>query len=524
MRVSLCVLSGSRRGEYVELDADEFRVGGEPSCDVYFRPESDAAARGVCLRLHRDDAGWRISPASGRGSLVNQQVLEATLPIRSGDIVRLSPDGPDFRFSLVEVVANGHPGSRPPHEERPPGRNAAAATASRQSPRFSLSAAALIVAAAALVLVIVALSSHHDGVPSQPPKQPEVGQATPPPATPLGKPATVTPTTVQNPLADSSRPSTSNVAASSPSPPPMENKAAPRVAEDRTPAPPVDAAREPPTLPASSSPLVVLAIESKDQKQLQPFAVACAVEQDGREVLLTTGRIARIMALFPQQYYAIVPRGAATSPVVVKLKPGQIFMHRLYVDNVEPEVRDAAQYFDVGALLAADKFPSGTACRVASRAKVEAIRPGSPLQCWTIEKPPDVAIAGGAILDRQLQWTARRQPVQLSRTLLLWKENDEDPSAADRRLFELDGPDEPFLEGSPLLNSQGELVALYSKTPVAADVQKQKTTAAAGKQQPRAALVDAEMVAALWTGKPSVMWVGYHAENRRPTPTGAGGK
>ena len=68
------------------------------------------------------------------------------------------------------------------------------------------------------------------------------------------------------------------------------------------------------------------------------------------------------------------------------------------------------------------------------------------------------------------------------------------------------------------------LVALYSKTPAAADEQRQKPPAAARQQQPRAALGDAEMIGALWTGKPSVMWVGYHADNRSPAPAVAGGK
>jgi hypothetical protein len=250
MRVSLCVLSGSRRGEWVELDTDEFRAGGEPSCDVCFLPEDDPAARGVCVRLYREDDGWRISPASGRESLVNQQILDSTLPIRSGDIVR-----------------------------------------------------------------------------------------------------------------------------------------------------------------------------------------------------------------------------------------------------------------------------------VASRAKVEGIKPGAALQCWTTETPPIVAFADEAVFDREFRLKVRKQPVQLSQMTFLSDDDDEeDHSPDDRRLFELDGPAEDFLEGSPLLNSEGELVALYSKTPVAADnEQRRKSPATAGKQQPRAALVDAEMIAALWTGKPSVMWVGYR-ENRSPAAAAGGGK
>jgi hypothetical protein len=516
MRVSLCVLSGSRRGEYVELDADEFCVGGEPSCDVYFRPESDAAARGVCVRLRRDDDGWRISLVSGRGSLVNQQILESTLPIRSGDIVRLSPDGPDFRFSVVTVLASDHSGSAPLSAGRQLGKDAATATASGQSPKFSLATAAMIVAAVALVLVVVALLSLPPKEPSKP-----VGLVDPKPpvTTPSGKPAVPAPTSAPTPSADSPPPS--KPAAPSPSqPPPADKKKPLPVVQEPSPARPVEVGPTPRILPETTSPLVVLAIGSEDNKVLQPFAVACAVEQDGREMLLTTGRIARIMALFPQQYYAIVPGGAETKPTVVELKQGQIFLHRLYADNVEPEVRDAAQYFDVGILLPAGKLPLGTACRVASRAKVEGIKSGTGLRCWTAEKPRDISFAQGAIRDGQFRLQVRQQPVQLSRAILLWKENDEDRSTADRRLFELDGPPADFLEGSPLLDSEGEIVAMYSKWPAAAGEEQKQRPAAARQQQPRAALVDAEMIGALWTGKPSVMWIGYRAEKRSPPPTG----
>jgi len=231
------------------------------------------------------------------------------------------------------------------------------------------------------------------------------------------------------------------------------------------------------------------------------------------------------MALFPQQYYAVLPGNPDTGPVVVEVKRGQMFMHVLYMDMLDQNALDTAQYFDVGVLLAADKLPAGMACRVANRANVDGLASGSTLRCWTADVPPDIPYAQGAIRDRQFRLKVQEQPVQLSRVVLLTEGNGNDRSNAVRRLFEMSGPRGAFLEGSPVLNSQREVVALYSKTPAApGDEEKPKSAVAAGKQQPRAALVDAEMIGALWTGRPSRMWVGYDPKNRSPVPTGARGK
>jgi len=102
-----------------------------------------------------------------------------------------------------------------------------------------------------------------------------------------------------------------------------------------------------------------------------------------------------------------------------------------------------------------------------------------------------------------------------------------DRSAIVRRLFELSGPQETFLEGSPVLDSDHEVVALYSKTPVATDDEagpKSGATAGSQAQQPRAALVDAEMIDSLWTGRPTKMWFAYVSEKPSRAPTGAGNK
>ena len=535
MRVSLLVLSGSRKGECLEMKGDEFRVGDEPSCEVCFSPEKDPAAHGVCIRIRREEDGWRASSLSGRESLVNQQMLETSLPIRSGDVVRLSPTGPDLRFNIGAPVKNNHPcGATPLSDGHSIGEGAARATAWQQS--RSLFLAAGIVAAMVFVLIVVVTSRRGDDGASKSSEQGTVGQsptteAAPASASSSSSPAVAT-APAKNSAVDPASPSiqTTPIQTTPSLPPslPGDEKATPPPTGSQKSLPPAKVEPEPPTLPASpranQSPLLVLAIENKDDRALKPFAVACAVEQDGRQMLLTTARIARVMSLFPQQYYAVLPGGAETGPAVVEVKQGQIFMHLLYMSALEHDVLDTAQYFDVGVLLPVGKLPDGMACRVANRAKVDSLASGSKLRCWTTEKPQDIPYAQEEI-DGQYRLKVQGQSVRLSRALLL--DNGNDRSAVVRRLFELDGPQETFLEGSPVLDSDGEVVALYSKMPVATDDEagtRSGVTAGSHAQQPRAALVDAEMIDALWTGRPSKMWFAYVPEKPSRGSTGAGKK
>ena len=69
MQVRLCVLSGSRRGECLEMTGNEFSIGGEPSCDVSFSPEKDPAAVAACAfasAARKTVGGHRVSAAENR--------------------------------------------------------------------------------------------------------------------------------------------------------------------------------------------------------------------------------------------------------------------------------------------------------------------------------------------------------------------------------------------------------------------------------------------------------------------------
>lgn len=100
MAVEILILSGARQREQLVLNGNEFRVGTEPGCDVLFDHQRDPAAKdhGALLRL--EDDGWYIRPTGSGRLTVNQQTVAGLMRLRSGDVIGLSPSGPEFCFRL----------------------------------------------------------------------------------------------------------------------------------------------------------------------------------------------------------------------------------------------------------------------------------------------------------------------------------------------------------------------------------------------------------------------------------------
>jgi hypothetical protein len=106
MAIEILILSGARQGTRLVLEGNRLRIGTTPDCDVYFDPQKDAAARDHAALLISETDGWCISSAGTGGLIVNQQPVAGTRQLRSGDVVRLSPAGPDFSFRLPTGGAN----------------------------------------------------------------------------------------------------------------------------------------------------------------------------------------------------------------------------------------------------------------------------------------------------------------------------------------------------------------------------------------------------------------------------------
>ena len=80
MAIEIFILSGSRRGQRLTLDAQQFRAGCDPECEVRFDPQLEPAAseRAAVFRLHGD--GWYVHPDWGRRNLAEPQPGPETCP------------------------------------------------------------------------------------------------------------------------------------------------------------------------------------------------------------------------------------------------------------------------------------------------------------------------------------------------------------------------------------------------------------------------------------------------------------
>jgi hypothetical protein len=114
MPVEISVLSGSRQGELLFFQDEQFRVGDEPACELYFNPALDPGARDrLVLFRHRED-GWTVLPLGTPGMMLDYAPLADAAPIRSGQVVRMSADGPDFSFRVIAASEVRKPALRLP--------------------------------------------------------------------------------------------------------------------------------------------------------------------------------------------------------------------------------------------------------------------------------------------------------------------------------------------------------------------------------------------------------------------------
>lgn len=114
MSVKILIMSGGRAGEKVSLDQDEFRAGGEPGCEVFFDVSRDPSASGHSAWFHRRDEDWFVSASTGQIWL-NTDLVSGARQLRSGDVVRMSEEGPDFAVSII--VAARKPATAEPEAQ-----------------------------------------------------------------------------------------------------------------------------------------------------------------------------------------------------------------------------------------------------------------------------------------------------------------------------------------------------------------------------------------------------------------------
>ena len=101
MPIKITVLSGSQQDEAIEFDQQMICVGHGIDDDLQFHLDRDPEVRGQSIRLQLDGDRWILHNSSRSPLFINQDMVRDSAAIRSGDIIRMSYDGPDLLLELV---------------------------------------------------------------------------------------------------------------------------------------------------------------------------------------------------------------------------------------------------------------------------------------------------------------------------------------------------------------------------------------------------------------------------------------
>jgi len=549
MSVELHFLSGTRLGERLRLEALEFQIGVGAGCDVAIDPQRDPQAAGCRLLLRRDAQGWQVRNLGRPGAWVNQQPLTGSLPLRSGDVVRLSEEGPDLRFTILADAPLTGQGTqdvaapRPAMIAPPPGSSALApapvpqsvatpdaagldrAAGSGAGTREAAQAEARRLAAAkasppapsaqgikyfwaSLLIALIPMAiwmllrtrADHDRVADHPRTQQNDGARD---TAPHGGAV----------AGEDAKPGGPSGQAAQPAGTPAQNRkpqrrpkaAAPRSSSGglrpRTDKSPVNSR---PASPLSS--VLVLALEPVEDRpadegaaprleRLVPFAAACAVRHKDHVMLLTSGWTAYLM----QQFWLLLddagqPRvrffGISTREPVRALEVQRIFVHEAYARAHEtlPDVPAEAPA-NLGLLLVHQ--PHTTAVAAVPYAELLGMRRGSVIEVAAVlgvAATPEILAqaAAGGLADIEVRF----QQVRLERPAATREE-----AAPVLHMSWPVGAGRPA-EGTPLFDEHGRVVGVC--------------TAQAG-QRLTASGIAAESLAALWEPDLPVMWREFKA-------------
>ena len=101
----LRIASGVKAGALFPVQLQDVVIGEGPNCHVKLSGNDYVKVRGREVSIVLGTGGWRVSetkrPEDCKETLyVGHQPCESNLPVRSGDIIRLSDSGPDLQFVI----------------------------------------------------------------------------------------------------------------------------------------------------------------------------------------------------------------------------------------------------------------------------------------------------------------------------------------------------------------------------------------------------------------------------------------
>jgi hypothetical protein len=515
MAVEIQILSGARQGERIELAADSFQAGDVPGCDVYFDPRQDPGARSRVASFRLKDDGWYLASSSGGELMVNDRPVIGVARIRSGDVVRLSDRGPDFSFNILV----GRSASAPAYASLKPlvapiQPVAVVPLAAREStPSPSLPSAAMGVPQPASP----GSASGFGSCPA--PNTPAMAPALPPAASPLqlsqglilalagvvlccmvflGGLALVVMMNRGAPAA--APPSPAVVVAVDQAPKSPRKPAEPQnVADAAVPAPVVE--------PAPSNPdeitdpifkplrgcVYLLAVENSKQQKTWPFATACAIRQD---TLLCCANAAVELIKFKTMGLTC---WASNQSTLTKVEIGDIHVHALFQKlNQDFGKR---MYFDFALLTVRGKLPQ--IAPLASVDELDDLKGGTPVVSLSIPHQ-------GELMDRFQSFSPvlTRAKVFIITTL---------PPAPGPRLMHMKAVMPVNIYGSPVFNTEGKVVGVYSDVATPPPGQ----PPVANLNLHFVPVVSPELITSWFEGSGKEVWIPVTAPESAPQPINA---
>ncbi len=117
--IRLTVLAGSQQGRSLDLRKNKVRIGHSLESDLVFDVEVDPEIAGQQITLFMRGDRWFVDNECIHPLFVNQSLVMDSSGLRSGDVLRMSHDGPDILFELI-LVADQHqePASTPSEKPR----------------------------------------------------------------------------------------------------------------------------------------------------------------------------------------------------------------------------------------------------------------------------------------------------------------------------------------------------------------------------------------------------------------------
>jgi hypothetical protein len=228
------------------------------------------------------------------------------------------------------------------------------------------------------------------------------------------------------------------------------------------------------------------------------FGVAAAIrDSGGRKMLLTTARLAHIMSKFhwtnSTPFWAAVPGEPGGRTGFVSVDGRGIYCHRLYVEAVNRGDLQGAAHFNVAILICDKRLPASCLGRLAGREGAASVARGASLSVWAVSVPP----IPSATWNEPYASKVSRVPVWVEKVVAL----DEGAKADDtRHLFVLNSGMQPLPEGSPVVNNDGDIVAICAQPP--------QSVASGNKSHVSVAVpVDDRLIGSLWERNGAKQWV-----------------